>query len=124
MSIICFGRIFINWSPLSGPTKTPKLPCRNRAETPSKPLFPYPFALRRLAFPCRFSGAEMEIPSQISPAPATVKLKPIEATAESFEPYGQVVEASPDGDEFGPRDAQLDLSRGIPRSVFGLKMRT
>ncbi|KAF5733774.1 hypothetical protein HS088_TW16G00214 [Tripterygium wilfordii] len=44
-----------------------------------------------------------------------VKLRPIEATAESFEDYGQVIEASPDGEEFGPRDAQLDLSRGIPR---------
>ncbi|PRQ58880.1 putative rmlC-like cupin domain-containing protein [Rosa chinensis] len=45
----------------------------------------------------------------------TVKLKPIEATPETFGEYGQVVEASPDGDEFGPRDAQLDLSRGVPR---------
>ncbi|GKV34098.1 hypothetical protein SLEP1_g42516 [Rubroshorea leprosula] len=46
---------------------------------------------------------------------AIVKLKPIEATPESFEEYGQVIEASPDGEEFGPKDAQLDLSRGIPR---------
>ncbi|ONI24003.1 hypothetical protein PRUPE_2G218200 [Prunus persica] len=44
-----------------------------------------------------------------------VKLKPIEATVESFEEYGQVVEASPDGEEFGARDAQLDLSHGVPR---------
>ncbi|XP_011102175.1 uncharacterized protein LOC105180210 [Sesamum indicum] len=48
-------------------------------------------------------------------SPAVVKLKPIEATPESFQEFGQVVEASPDGDEFGPRDAQLDLSHGIPR---------
>lgn len=45
-----------------------------------------------------------------------IKLNPIEATPESFHEFGQVVEASPDGDEFGPQDAQLDLSRGIPRS--------
>ncbi|KAK4578909.1 hypothetical protein RGQ29_028826 [Quercus rubra] len=44
-----------------------------------------------------------------------VEVKAIEATAERFEEYGQVIEASPDGDEFGPQDAQLDLSRGIPR---------
>ncbi|XP_056169229.1 uncharacterized protein LOC115682253 isoform X2 [Syzygium oleosum] len=43
-----------------------------------------------------------------------VKLKPIEATPETFREFGQVVEASPDGDLFGPQDAQLDLSRGIP----------
>lgn len=49
------------------------------------------------------------------PAPAVVKLKPIEATPETFQEFGQVIEASPDGEEFGPADAQLDLSRGIPR---------
>ncbi|KAK4595155.1 hypothetical protein RGQ29_018775 [Quercus rubra] len=47
--------------------------------------------------------------------PEIVEVKVIEATAESFEEYGQVIKASPDGDEFGPQDAQLDLSRGIPR---------
>nr|POE44680.1 hypothetical protein CFP56_77488 [Quercus suber] len=40
-----------------------------------------------------------------------VEVKVIEATKEGFEEYGQVIEASPDGDEFGPQDAQLDLSR-------------
>ncbi|KAI4352895.1 hypothetical protein L6164_007102 [Bauhinia variegata] len=44
-----------------------------------------------------------------------LKLKPIDATPSSFKEFGQVVEASPDGEEFGPQDAQLDLSRGIPR---------
>ncbi|KAG8501259.1 hypothetical protein CXB51_003392 [Gossypium anomalum] len=44
-----------------------------------------------------------------------IKLKPIEATPESFKEFGQVIEASPDGEEFGPTDAQLDLSKGIPR---------
>ncbi|KAI5007198.1 hypothetical protein ZWY2020_047146 [Hordeum vulgare] len=44
-----------------------------------------------------------------------VTLRPVEATPESFAPFGQVIAASPDGDQFGPHDAQLDLSRGIPR---------
>ncbi|CAH8387313.1 unnamed protein product [Eruca vesicaria subsp. sativa] len=44
-----------------------------------------------------------------------VNLIPIEATSESFADYGQVIEASSDGDQFGPNDAQLDISRGIPR---------
>ncbi|XP_020100945.1 uncharacterized protein LOC109718889 [Ananas comosus] len=47
-------------------------------------------------------------------APKIVSLKAVDATASSFADFGQVVSASPDG-EFGPRDAQLDLSRGIPR---------
>ncbi|KAM4072549.1 hypothetical protein ACJW30_11G141300 [Castanea mollissima] len=49
------------------------------------------------------------------PEVEVVEVKAMEATAESFEEYGQVIEASPDGDEFGPQDAQLDLTRGIPR---------
>ncbi|KAL9995723.1 putative rmlC-like cupin domain superfamily, ureidoglycolate lyase domain superfamily [Helianthus debilis subsp. tardiflorus] len=47
--------------------------------------------------------------------PTVVKLKPIEATPETFKDFGQVVQASPDGDQFGPHDAQLDLSQGTPR---------
>uniref|UniRef100_A0ACD5W4C7 Uncharacterized protein n=1 Tax=Avena sativa TaxID=4498 RepID=A0ACD5W4C7_AVESA len=47
--------------------------------------------------------------------PRVVKLRAVEATPESFAPFGQVIAASPDGDQFGPHDAQLDLSRGIPR---------
>nr|XP_043634447.1 uncharacterized protein LOC122605552 [Erigeron canadensis] len=47
--------------------------------------------------------------------PAVVKLKPIEATPETFKDFGQVIQASPDGEAFGPHDAQLDLSQGIPR---------
>ncbi|KAF7024468.1 hypothetical protein CFC21_036815 [Triticum aestivum] len=47
--------------------------------------------------------------------PRVVTLRPVEATPESFAPFGQVIAASPDGDQFGPHDAQLDLSRGIPR---------
>lgn len=50
-----------------------------------------------------------------APAPVAIKLKPIEATSVTFSEFGQVVEASQDGDVFGPKDAQLDLSHGIPR---------
>ena len=49
-----------------------------------------------------------------------MKLKAIEATPETFREFGQVVEASRDGgdgEEFGPHDAQLDLSQGTPRSL-------
>ncbi|RDX86441.1 hypothetical protein CR513_32228 [Mucuna pruriens] len=42
-------------------------------------------------------------------------LKAMEATPSTFQDYGQVVEASPDGQEFGPHDAQLDLTQGTPR---------
>ncbi|CAL5209260.1 unnamed protein product [Lathyrus oleraceus] len=44
-----------------------------------------------------------------------VTVKPIEATPSTFQDYGQVIEASPDGEGFGPHDAQLDLTKGIPR---------
>ncbi|KAK7846492.1 hypothetical protein CFP56_007885 [Quercus suber] len=54
--------------------------------------------------------------------PEVVEVKAIEATTDSFEEYGQVIEASPDGDEFGPQDAQLDLSRvsNLNDSLSGL----
>ncbi|KAJ4720856.1 Ureidoglycolate hydrolase [Melia azedarach] len=57
----------------------------------------------------------MEISGKIENKEEVVKVKAIEATSESFREYGQVIEASADSEEFGPRDAQLDLSRGIPR---------
>ncbi|XP_077217084.1 uncharacterized protein LOC143851509 [Tasmannia lanceolata] len=44
-----------------------------------------------------------------------VKLKTIEATPASFQAFGQVIEVSPDGQQFGPHDAQLELHRGTPR---------
>ncbi|KAL5227944.1 hypothetical protein ABZP36_016209 [Zizania latifolia] len=44
-----------------------------------------------------------------------VTVRAEEATPESFAPFGQVVASSSDGDQLGPNDAQLDLSRGIPR---------
>ncbi|CAO2166918.1 unnamed protein product [Urochloa humidicola] len=43
-----------------------------------------------------------------------VTLRAVEATPESFAPFGQVVSGS-NGAKYGPDDAQLDLSRGIPR---------
>lgn len=61
------------------------------------------------------SFAKMATSGKTKPLPVTVKLNPIEATPETFQEFGQVIEASPDGEEFGPRDAQLDLRRGIPR---------
>ncbi|XP_065869999.1 uncharacterized protein [Euphorbia lathyris] len=57
----------------------------------------------------------MEISPESELTPASINLKSIEATPESFKEYGQVIEASADGEEFGPQDAQLDLSLGIPR---------
>ncbi|KAL3652063.1 hypothetical protein CASFOL_001744 [Castilleja foliolosa] len=53
--------------------------------------------------------------TDVSAALSVIRLKPIEATPETFQEFGQVVEASRDGDEFGPCDAQLDLLRGTPR---------
>lgn len=52
-------------------------------------------------------------PAQSSPA--VVKRKAVEATPETFAEFGQVISSSPDGDEFGPQDAQLELHRGTPR---------
>jgi hypothetical protein len=47
-----------------------------------------------------------------------VKLRAVEATPDSA-PFGQSIAASPDGDQVGPHDAHLDLSRGIPRLGHG-----
>ncbi|XAR48960.1 hypothetical protein NMG60_11031957 [Bertholletia excelsa] len=57
----------------------------------------------------------MENSGEATPALAAVRLKPVEANPETFKEFGQVIDSSADGEEFGPRDAQLDLSRGIPR---------
>jgi ureidoglycolate lyase len=47
---------------------------------------------------------------------ATVRLLPVqELTPESFAPFGQVIAPIEDGVAFGPEDAQLDLSMGVPR---------
>lgn len=53
-----------------------------------------------------------------SPTPPTNTTTPLPATLitpESFQPFGQVIFPSGDGATFGPNDAQLDLSQGIPR---------
>ncbi|KAG9453288.1 hypothetical protein H6P81_006192 [Aristolochia fimbriata] len=42
-------------------------------------------------------------------------LKAVEATPETFHEFGQVIEASPDGQQFDSSDAQLELHRGVPR---------
>lgn len=55
--------------------------------------------------------------SSTSSSLRTVALSVTELTPESFAPYGQVLDPQPDGLVFGPHDAQLDLSRGIPRCV-------
>lgn len=36
-------------------------------------------------------------------------------SAEAFAPFGQVIFPMPDGTPYGPHDAQLHLSNGIPR---------
>uniref|UniRef100_A0A453FV79 Uncharacterized protein n=1 Tax=Aegilops tauschii subsp. strangulata TaxID=200361 RepID=A0A453FV79_AEGTS len=61
------------------------------------------------------SSAPQAMGAKREEEPRVVTLRPVEATPESFAPFGQVIAASPDGDQFGPHDAQLDLSRGIPR---------
>ena len=51
-----------------------------------------------------------------SPSQPTITPLPTDLiTAEAFQPFGQVVFPSEDGALFGPGDAQLDLSQGIPR---------
>lgn len=44
-----------------------------------------------------------------------VKLKPTPLTPDNFRAYGQIVGPTPDGASFGPDDAQLRLTAGIPR---------
>ncbi|KDP46162.1 hypothetical protein JCGZ_06673 [Jatropha curcas] len=56
------------------------------------------------------SGSE-----QSKAPPVKLKVKAIEGTPENFKEYGQLIEPSPDGEEYGPQDAQLNLSQGIPR---------
>lgn len=49
----------------------------------------------------------------VDPALWQVSVEPI--TPENFEPFGQVIFASQDGQPFGADDAQLQLEPGIPR---------
>ncbi|TKY51549.1 hypothetical protein E2542_SST23065 [Spatholobus suberectus] len=48
-------------------------------------------------------------------ATKVVTLKSIEATPSNFKDYGQVIEPCPNFQEYGPQDAQLDLTQGTPR---------
>jgi len=50
-----------------------------------------------------------------SPPPRVLTLIAQELTPEAFLPYGQVVRPVADNANYGPDDAQLDLSRGVPR---------
>lgn len=56
----------------------------------------------------------MEAVASVQPR-QTVELKVQALTPEAFAPFGQVLEPTLDGKPFGPDDAQLDISRGIPR---------
>lgn len=44
-----------------------------------------------------------------------VQLAAQELNPESFAPYGQVVGPTEDGTKFGPQDAALEISQGVPR---------
>ncbi|RCV27993.1 hypothetical protein SETIT_5G370000v2 [Setaria italica] len=93
--------------------------CRRTAASPSPPA-PRPHNAPRLKTRITAVRASAAQPAQMERKHGeepvrVVKLRAVEATPESFAPFGQVIAASPDGDEFGPHDAQLDLSRGIPR---------
>lgn len=47
--------------------------------------------------------------------PTLIQLPAQPITPESFQPYGQVIFATPDGKPYNSEDAQLCLDRGIPR---------
>jgi len=53
-----------------------------------------------------------------SPPPRVLTLIAQELTPEAFLPYGQVVRPVADNANYGPDDAQLDLSRGVPRNMM------
>jgi len=44
-----------------------------------------------------------------------LKLRPQLITPEAFQPFGQVIFASPDGKDYDATDAQLQLQNGTPR---------
>jgi len=51
----------------------------------------------------------------MSALPTIQKLQSQLITPENFQPYGQVIYASKDGENFDQKDAQLNLQNGIPR---------
>lgn len=54
-------------------------------------------------------------PPAAQPSTSPTRLTAKQITSEAFQPFGQVIFPSADGAEFGPNDAQLDISQGIPR---------
>lgn len=67
--------------------------------------------------PSAMAGLHSNPTSTFPSAVRTVTLPVTELTPESFALYGQVIDTQADGVRFGPHDAQLDLSHGIPRYV-------
>lgn len=60
----------------------------------------------------------------MNPVKSTHSLAVNQLSSTAFEPYGQVIQATSDGHQFGPEDAQLKLDAGIPRFyIMGLNYR-
>jgi ureidoglycolate hydrolase len=57
----------------------------------------------------------MEASSAVSHTVKTIDLKILPLEPETFAAFGQVIKPAVDGTPFGPDDAQLELSRGVPR---------
>ncbi|XP_051116338.1 uncharacterized protein LOC127241367 [Andrographis paniculata] len=98
--------------------QTPKSSFSGAINPPPSRLCSIQFHSRRIAYSpalLSYSSPMATGEATVRSSPAVINLNPIDATPETFKEFGQVIEASPDGDEFGPADAQLDLSRGIPR---------
>lgn len=51
----------------------------------------------------------------MTPSISTQQLVSEWISPEAFQPFGQLIQASPDGKAFDHEDAQLDLSQGTPR---------
>eukprot|EP00271_Cylindrocystis_brebissonii_P007861 TRINITY_DN21753_c0_g1_i1.p1 TRINITY_DN21753_c0_g1~~TRINITY_DN21753_c0_g1_i1.p1 ORF type:complete len:365 (+),score=23.77 TRINITY_DN21753_c0_g1_i1:253-1347(+) len=127
-----------NLPPLPCRNKSAVCFCRHRQALRSSNVFPISPSSHRFTWRCRHSSQS----SNAALAPSTeveqdcrahelkgddtcleqgieglsvVRLRPQELTADKFAPYGQVVGPTEDGTVFGPNDAALDISRGIPR---------
>lgn len=53
--------------------------------------------------------------TECGPHAAARPLPTADITRHAFAPFGELIEACEDGVPFGPNDARLDLSRGVPR---------
>ena len=70
----------------------------------------------RVGVPYSSRGRNRSVPCAAASGDARgVSLVAEPLTKEAFAPFGQIARAEEDGVEFGPDDAQLDLSRGTPR---------